>query len=274
MTLRYVQAKIRKFKKRFKELKASTRVCLEKRKIAIKRIASTLTALSADDMDEHKQFLKENLTALFQAPDHSQLFAALDFGWNYLTYQLLEHLIKEFGLEVGSAMEAYKKDLQQFREKTPLTLFCQVLKRKVKPSEEFQEVVAEFDWPSEVTLEVVEQFRQEYAYHYNLRECAMMLAFVRRGSFIATWFIPESIVKKMKEDIPNRIMKKYSVVNLHVAGVRVYPEKKVSIVFAVISKMRVFFLKREGAYSYVQWRCLWWKCWISKQSWECMIWHT
>ena len=277
MTLRYVQAKIRKFEKRFKELKASTRVCLEKLKIAIKRIASTLTALPADDMEEHKQFLESRLTALYQAPDHSQLFGALDFGWNYLTYQLLEYLIKEFGLEVGSEMEAYKKDLRQFREKTPLTLFCQAQKRRrVKPSEEFQEVVAEFDWPSEVTLEVVEQFRQEYAYHYNLRECAMMLAVVRPGSFIATWFIPESIVKKMKEDVPNRIMKKYSVVNLDVAGVRVYPEKKVSIVFAVISRIRVFFLKHEGAYSrevYVQWRCLWWKCWISMQSWVCMIWH-
>ena len=275
MTLRYVQAKIRKFEKRFKELKASTRVCLEKRKIAIKRIASTLTALPADDMEEHKQFLESRLTALYQAPDHSQLFGALDFGWNYLTYQLLEYLIKEFGLQVGSEMEAYKKDLRQFREKTPLTLFCQAQKRRrVKPSEEFQEVVAEFDWPSEVTLEVVEQFRQEYAYHYNLRECAMMLAVVRPGSFIATWFIPESIVKKMKEDVPNRIMKKYFVVNLDVAGVRVYPEKKVSIVFAVISKMRVFFLKHEGAYSRevcVQWRCLWWKCWISKQSWVCMM---
>ena len=231
MTLRYVQAKIRKFEKRFNKLKASTRVCLEKHKIAIKKIASTLTALSADDMEEHKQFFKENLTALYQAPDHSQLFGALDLNWNYLTYQLLEYLIKEFGLEVGSEMEAYKKDLRQFREKTPLTLFCQAQKkRRVKPSEEFQEVVAEFDWPSEVTLEVVEQFRQEYAYHYNLRECAMMLAVVRRGSFIATWFIPESIVKKMKEDIPNRIMKKYFVVNLDVAGVRVYPEKKVCIV--------------------------------------------
>jgi hypothetical protein len=36
-------------------------------------------------------------------------------------------------------------------------------------------MVTQFDWPDEVTLEVVEQFRQEYAYHYSLQECAMML---------------------------------------------------------------------------------------------------
>ena len=234
MTLRYVQAKIRKFERRFNELKNATRISLEKYKISIKRIASTLTALPADDIDEHKQFLKENLTALFQAPDHSQLFGALDLDWNYLTYQLLDHLVKEFRLDVKCEMEAYKKDLHQFRERTPLTLFCKAQKkRRVKPSEEFQEMVAEFDWPSEVTLEVVEQFREEYAYHYNLRECAMMLAVVRPGSFIVTWYIPQSIIKKLKEDIPNRIMKKYSVINLEIAGINIFPKQPVSIVTVV-----------------------------------------
>ena len=63
-------------------------------------------------------------------------------------------------------------------------------------------MVAEFNWPDDVTLEVVEQFRQEYAYHYNLRECAMLLAVVLPGSFIVTWFIPESIVEKLKSNFP------------------------------------------------------------------------
>ena len=211
MTHWYVQAKIRKLEKRFNALKKATRICLEKRKISIKQIADALTSMPVDDIEEHKQFLKDNLSVLYHCSDHSELFGALSLNWNYLSYQLLDHLIKEFRLDVKSEMEAYKKDLQQFREKTPLTLFCKAQKkRRVKPSEEFHEMVTEFDWPSEVTLEVVEQFREEYAYHYNLRECAMMLALVRPGSFIVTWYIPQSIVKKLKEDIPNRIMKKYS----------------------------------------------------------------
>ncbi|CAI8017368.1 Protein TANC2 [Geodia barretti] len=121
-------------------------------------------------------------------------------------------------------MEAYKLDLQRFRQKTPLALFCQCQKRRRrKPSKDFKEVVAEFDWPHEVTLEVVEQFRQEFAYHYKLRDCAMLLAKVLPGSFIITWFIPESIVKKLREDIPHLILKKYTVVSLQIAGVKVYP---------------------------------------------------
>ena len=231
MTSQYVQAKIRKFEKRFNELKKAAKDCLEKRKVSVKRIVDSLTSMPADDMEEHKQFLHDHLTELYSSLDISELFGKLSIlQWDYLSYQLLEYLIKEFGLEVEREMEVYKLDLQRFRQKIPLALFCQSQKRRRrKPSEEFQEMVAEFDWPHEVTLEVVEQFRQEFAYHYKLRDCAMMLAVVRPGSFIVTWFIPESIVKKLREDIPHRILKKYTVINLQIAGVRVYPLPQVRL---------------------------------------------
>ncbi|CAI8028793.1 Ankyrin repeat domain-containing protein 50 [Geodia barretti] len=225
MTTQYVQAKIRRFEKRFNDLKKAARGCLEKRKISVKQVVDALTSMPADDIEEHELFLKDNLSDLYQSFDISELIGKLSLlQWNYLSYQLLDYLIKEFGLEVRREMEAYKLDLQRFRQKTPLALFCQSQKRRQKkPPEGFEEMVAEFDWPHEVTLEVVEQFRQEYAYHYKLRDCAMLLAKVLPGSFIITWFIPESIVKKLREDIPHLILKKYTVVSLQIAGVKVYP---------------------------------------------------
>ena len=231
MTSQYVQAKIRRFEKRFNELKKVAREGLVKRKISVGQVVDSLTSMPADDLEEHKQFFKESLSDLYESTDIPELIGKLSIlQWDYLSYQLLEYLIKEFGLEVKREMEVYKLDLQRFRQKTPLALFCQSQKRRRrKPSEEFQEMVAEFDWPHEVTLEVVEQFRQEFAYHYKLRDCAMMLAVVRPGSFIITWFIPESIVKKLKEDIPHRILKKYTVINLQIAGVRVYPLPQVRL---------------------------------------------
>ena len=104
--------------------------------------------------------LESHLSALFQAPDHCQLFGIMDFHWNYQNYQLLDHLIQEFNLEgVKGAMKTYKEDLHQFRKKTPLKLFCQSQKKqRIKPPPDFHEVVAEFDWPDDVTLEVVEEF--------------------------------------------------------------------------------------------------------------------
>ena len=104
--------------------------------------------------------------------------------------------------EVKCEMKKYKEELQQFRKTTPLTLFCQTQKKKhIALAPDFKEVVAEFDWPEDVTLEVVEQFRQEYACHYGLQKCAMMLTKVLPGSFIITWFIPESIVGELKKKV-------------------------------------------------------------------------
>ena len=235
MTIQYVQAKIRQFEKRFNALKKSSRECLERLRVPVKRVADALTSLPADDVDEHKQFLESHLSALYHADDHSELFGTMNFHWNYQNYQLLDHVIREFDLEgVKGEMKTYKEDLHQFRKKTPLKLFCESHKRRhIKPPPDFHDMVAEFDWPDDVTLDVVEEFRQEYACHYSLQQCAMMLVMVRPGSFIITWFVPASIVEKLKEKVPIAILNKYFVTKLEIAGTCVYPK--------VVNKVRYMY---------------------------------
>ena len=188
VTSQYVKAEIRLLYERFENLKTATRECIERCNVAVQRVADALMSLPPDDADEHRQFLESHVSAIYHAPDHSELFGIMNFHWNYLSHGLLDHLIQELHLnEVKGEMEAYKKDLRQFRVETPLTLFCRTQKkRRLRPDPEFREMVAEFDWPECVTLEVVEQFRQEFAYHYSLRECAMMVAESRSRSFIGT----------------------------------------------------------------------------------------
>ena len=228
MSAEYVQAKIRRFEKRFKELKIATRESLKRKGVTVEQVADALTSLPADDVEEHKQFLESQsrISALYQATDHSELFAAMTNYWNYLSYHLLDFLIQDFELEgVKGEMETYKADLQRFRMKTPLKLFYKSQKKRhIEPPPKFSKVVAKFEWPDDVTLEVVEQFRQEYACYYSLRECAMMLAVVLPGSFVITWFIPNSIVEKLKMKIPIEVLKKNCIVKLEIAGVCVYPE--------------------------------------------------
>ena len=228
LSSREVQDEIKKLDKQFDDLKHRIRECLESYRIAVHRVADALTSLPADDMEEHKQFLESHVAVLFKAANHSELFGTMNFHWNYLNYPLLDHLIQRFDLSaVKGEMEAYKEDIRQFREKTPLTLFCRTQKRRhINPPSDFKEMVAEFDWPDDVTLEVVEQFRQEYACHYGLRECAMMLSAVRPNCFIVTWFIPESIIEKLKENVPIDILKKHLVTRLEIAGTCVYRLRK------------------------------------------------
>ena len=223
-----VQAKIIEFDERFDALKKSAREYLEKLRVSVKEVADTLTSLPADFKNEHKQFLKENLTEIYQAPDLAQQFGAINLHWDYLNYQLLDYLIQKFNLkEVKGEMKTYKEDLQQFRKKTPLKLFCQAhIRKHINPPPGFHEVVAEIKikWSAaeDVMLEDAEEFRQKYADHYSLREFAMMLVEVLPGSFIITWFIPNSIVEKLKVNVPTSILKKYSVIKMKIAGYCVY----------------------------------------------------
>ena len=229
-SINQIERNIIQLEKTFNKLKTACRECLEKYKISVKQVAESLTSLSADDVDEHRQYLGENLTQLYNASTVSEQFGRLSLNWNYLSYQLLDYLIREFDLEIRGEMEAYKKELQQFRLITPLKDFCQAQKkRRVVPPPEFQEVVAMYDWADDVKLEHVEQFRQEYMCHYKLRDCAMWLATVRPGSFIVSWFVPETIVEKLKANIPIAILQKYSVITLKIAKTSVYRIHKVCL---------------------------------------------
>ena len=159
-------------------MKRDCRDGLTKENIPVPQVVDALSDLPPDDVDEHKQFLESHLSVCYQANDHAELIGQLSFHMNYLSYHLLDYLGNEFDLvEVKGKMTIYKSDLQQFRKKTPLALFCQTQKRKrINPTAEFREMVFEFEWSENVTLEDVEQFRQEYTPHYNLRECAMMIS--------------------------------------------------------------------------------------------------
>ena len=211
---------------KFDVLKNNVTKCLEKKPKAVSRVADALTSLSPDHDDNHdRKFLESHTSALFRAANTAEQFRTINFHWSYLDPSLLDHLVRDFNLEeVKGEMETYKSDLGQFRKNTPLSLFCRAQKKKrVRLSPDFQEMVTEFDWRNDVTLEVVEQFRQEYADHYGLHEFAMMVAQV---SFIVTWFVPESVVEKLKGKVPREILKKYSVIKLEIAGTCVYRLRK------------------------------------------------
>ena len=237
-----VKKTIEELKTKFRALKENIRGGLEKRRVPVKQVADSLTSLSPDDDDCHKMFAESHVSDLFKAANVAEQFGTMNIHWNYLDPSLLDHLVRDFNLgEVKGEMETYKSDLGQFRNKTPLTLFCRAQERKrVRLSPDFQEVVAEFDLRNDVMLEDVEQSRQEYASHYGLHEFAMMVAQVRPGSFIVTWFVPESVVEKLKGKVPRAILKKYSVTKLEIAGTCVYQLRKypeVSVTVFIVSKI-------------------------------------
>ena len=217
---------ITKLHDQFHNLKNATREQLEKKDIPVKNVTDALTSLSPYEGEfHHKLFLRDNLKDLVGANDHHELFITMNFHWDYLNYHLLEVVIDRFHLcEVKEKMKSYIFDLQQFRKETPLSVFCRVHNKRPQKPDGFSELVAKFEWPEnkEVTLQDVENFRQIYADHHNLKDFAVFLQEVRPGSFLVSWLIPESVNRKLHVNVPEELFRKFFVTELKVSGVSVY----------------------------------------------------
>ena len=216
--------------KKFYGLKDKIKECLVKNEISVTKVADVVTSISPDGDDSHKMF-ENHVEKLYTAANHSVLFGHMNFHWSYLDPSLLHRFVRELELEgVKCIMEAYISDLTKFKKMTPLNLFCKTQKKKrIKLSQDFKHMVAEFNWPKDVTLEAVEKFRNEYVSYYKLNECAMMVADAHLGSFIITWIIPRSIVETLTQKLPLDIFRKHFINTLTIAGNRVYPENKLQV---------------------------------------------
>ena len=216
-----MQVEIDGFHRRFNAIKTSTIQCLQKFNIAVKTVVFLLTSILA--VEEHKVFLEEKHKSLRECDDHLELFGMLNFYWNYLAYDLLDQLIKElttkessFGV-VGKKMAEYKKDLQNFRERTTLEHFSQAQPCMVDdPPPGFQKMVVKHNWPKTVTLEDVEKFRLCYTQAYNLQTCAMMLHRIIKGSFTVTWFVPVTVIDILREKRAVKVYKEFEVSRLEI----------------------------------------------------------
>ena len=178
-----------------------------------------------DNIEGYTYFTESHIRAISQAVDHSEIFGALILNMNYFSHQLLDYFVTEFDLEgVKSEMEAYKSVLKAFCEKTPAILFCQAQpKLTIEPPPHFRTVISTFHKSDSLMLDNLEQFRIEYSYHHGLKNFTMTLAKAEVGSVAVTWFIPEAVVEKLlQESVPRKILRKYSITKLEIAGGCVY----------------------------------------------------
>ena len=255
-----MKTSIEEFEDRFKHLKKSTQKCLISRgtHAGVKIVAEYLTDLSADDMPDHKVFLEGKIHILFSARDHHELFSIMNLHWDYLSYHLLHHLIVKFvDDEVKCKMAVYGVELKHFMKVAPLKVFCEAhKKRRQKLPEDFAEMVCMFKWPDNVTLEVVENFREEYASEYKLRDCAMMLNSLSIGSVIITWFIHISIVDRLTSKVPQELFMKFNVVQLEIAGKCVYKTPKVISIYVCVCRFMQIYYCTQHFFN---------RCWIPHQ---------
>ena len=230
-----VKGEIKVLKGRFNAMKISTVKCLENLHVGVMAIIHILMSLHVDN---HQVFLEEDRERFNLCQNHWELFGELNFYWNYLSYHLLVHLIKEVSRiyqsltdvkeeiaeqslkDVKGQMDLYNEDLESFRRNTPLLLFCQAEKCRVHPPPGFRAMVVEYNWSNTPTLEDLEVFHLCYLRHYNLQEYAMILSSIRPDTFsvTVTWFVPSSAVDLLKKRAP-KVFREFNVSRLEFPGV-------------------------------------------------------
>jgi hypothetical protein len=218
---------IRKMEKMFKELKKRVIRLLQEMSIRADDVVYELTELPASDVPEHESLFKEHLPELQKYKENRPLFSYLNCYWNYLSPQLLYHLVGEFlsGTNAEDEMQSYDESLIEFRVRTLLKLFCETEQEHVEPPEGFSKIVAKFerDISKDPTLQNVEEFRLKFAKRHKLRNFALMLnTKVTFGSFIVTFLVPNSVVERLKKDVPNELFGEFDITIFEIAGTPVF----------------------------------------------------
>lgn len=226
MTPEEVKSKIEILESKFEDIKMSAIQLLDDNNVGVKYVVHKLTELPASEVSQHKMFLDKKLYELMKCLEHIALFSALNLYWNFLSPHLLAHIIKKLPAlhSLKEEMHLYMKELYQFKTQTPLEIFCQINEEYVEIPEELCTVVATFKRKVKVntTLQEVDIFRSKYARHYKLRDFALMFKSAKKGSFIVTFLVPESILEILMHDIPGEILKECDIMTLEIGGQCIY----------------------------------------------------
>ena len=226
-----LQDNINKLEGMFEELQEMVIRLLQLSQVEIELVVHKLTTLPAAEQSEHELFFEKHLEELERCKKYRPLFSRLNRHWNYLSPQLLHHLIDKLPDLKNAVRErnSYNSHLRSFRNQTLLRLFCEIDREYIEPPEGFSKIVVKFrkNTPKDPTLQDVENFRKRYGKHYKLRSFTLMLiAHGTIGSFVFSFVVPDSILGRLKDNVPIRLFKSFGVIQLEISGHCVYPHSR------------------------------------------------
>ena len=223
---------VKEFEVRFLELIDCTYDALVEKGIDVHHLHARLISLDVARKHEHQEFINSYLMNVDQGTTFNNFWASLGNYWNFLNFDLLEHVINKFGREnLKQKMESYKVDLQSFRKATRLCVFISCWPVKGEPSLGTQEDLREFvgkmkhDWNS-CTLEDFEELKGVITHKFFLPEFALQLKEMKEGCITITWLIPVSFVKCLQEGIQctnSELFVEQRIVTITIDGKDCYP---------------------------------------------------
>ena len=200
-----VKQHVEQLEDHFLELTECTYEILVEKGINVHRLHARLVSLDVSRRHEHQEFVDKHLMNVDQNTTFNNLWARLGSYWDFLNFDLLEHIIKKFGSEdLKQKMESYKCDLRSFRRSTRLCDFidCWPVRGQSPPIAELRMFVGKvgYCWDS-CTLEDLEMLRGVITRKFFLPGFALQLGKIMEGSITITWLIPAPFVKALHEAI-------------------------------------------------------------------------
>ena len=225
-----VQNAITSLKGWFKYIKQEVSEQLESACVNIKDLCDVVTDLPPHIKGQHEDFIMKYASKFDECKCISMLFIQLNSKWDYLHFDILEHIIIEYRSSMEEVRKiylgAYQKEIQDFMQYTTLKKFCTVEKMSqhyIEPPPYFVIAVTKHSWEEPTYLYQVDNFRKTFAHRYNLHDCAVSLVCLGLGSVVITMFVPESIRKILEyESGVEEFCAEHSIFHFEVGDVSIY----------------------------------------------------
>ena len=204
--VKVIEAAMKKLEKKFCDLVYSTKEHMITESIDVKKLCHDVTVLPTTLKVEHKKFIEEKEDEISKAEEIDKVFRIANKYWDFLNYSLLQHIIEKYGSdEIQSQMKAFAEEIRIFRRNTLLKPFSKVYKRKpeLENEKEMKKLISVHKRIelATATLEVVENFRQEFCSELSLYEFSLQLAEIQDGCMMLTWLVSKSLVAYVQKTI-------------------------------------------------------------------------
>ena len=146
-----IKEQVKQLQHEFRHLGYCTYKELVDEGISVDDVHAWLISLDVFQQQEHQDFIKDHLTNIEKLTSLNNLWARLGIYWNFLNFDLLEHLVNGFGSkDLKQKMGSYNRNLQSFRKATRVCDFIDCWPSRVEPppGKELKEFVTKvgYNW--------------------------------------------------------------------------------------------------------------------------------
>ena len=183
----------------FNTIVIHTKSCFMKKaesKIFVSSFQMALIHLQVHNQGPPEYFLKtEERDCIKKTEDVEEILGILKPYWNYFDYELLEHIVKEFGTsKLQQKVKEYIEELERFEKTKSIQLIFNIpsLHKRNIP-DHFVKMVIHLRWnAAECMFYKVHELKNKMADHMNLKRYALYLMEVKPGSVVIVLAIPPS----------------------------------------------------------------------------------